>query len=885
MTGNAVLDALERAKQYSPFLAKQIVRHESITDILKTGDMDAACNAALAICCDTMDEQLRKQRSALALAIAIADLSGHWSLSQVTQRLSNFADHALDCAIEQAFAEYLPDQPVMGFAVIALGKHGGRELNYSSDIDPIFLFDPETLPADGDVAKIAVRIGKRVIALLNERTEHDYVFRVDMRLRPASEITPVAISVNAAISHYESSALAWEQAAFIRARAAAGDKILGQYFLDAIDSFIWRRNLDFGQIDNIRKMSHNIRDHFSKGQKLGIGYDLKRGRGGIRECEFYTQVHQLIHGGRNASLREADTCMALKSLYANNHISLNQADIIAEGYSLLRSVEHRLQMINDRQTHVLSADDIDNAAKLHGLKDSSALLDLLEKPVSQIEALYDNLVVDDESISLAEAGLPLRDQLDAMGLKHTDKAMTLIQKWRSGKYRAVRSAPAIASFEATMPALLGNIAGSPDPDRALSRLDNMLEKLPSAINLFNLLGKRPDMLKLLGNILSYAPTLADALGRDAALLDGMSDNQSFADKTALMSQMQSYFQDDWDYETLLGAVSNFVAETRFAIGARLIEGAAPLDAAKAYADLADAAIEKLARATTLEFAKVHGSVEGGELMIMALGRFGGHALTHASDLDIIFLFTGDFSSQSNGERPLGATQYFNRLAQRIIAALTLPTATGALYEVDTRLRPSGSQGLLAVSMSSFEKYQRESAWTWEHMALTRARLVYGSTFIEGSIKDHITPILAHFADDARYADIASMRSDMRKAKPADTALDIKNANGGLIDIEFIVHALQLHHDVDIDPDINRSITILVEAQLLMDSLLPAYMMMSKMLILLRLLCPDLSNITPAAQTLLAANLEYDDWDKLMTDLALHQSNVQEQWNKTFNNHA
>ena len=281
----AILNALERAEKYSPFLAKLIVKNPDVTQILKEGNIDEAVDASLSIQVKDLGEQLRRQRSALALCVAIADLSGQWDLSQVTRTLSDFADSALDQAITYAFAEYLPDKDVRGFAIIALGKHGGCELNYSSDIDPIFLYDPDILPVDdgADPSKIAIRIGKRIIALLNERNEYDYVFRVDMRLRPASEVTPVALSVNAAISHYESSALAWEQAAFIRARAAAGDKRLGQYFLDSIDTFIWRRSLDFGQIDNIRKMSYNIRDHYSKGQSLGAGYDLKRGRGGIRE--------------------------------------------------------------------------------------------------------------------------------------------------------------------------------------------------------------------------------------------------------------------------------------------------------------------------------------------------------------------------------------------------------------------------------------------------------------------------------------------------------------------------------------------------------------------------------------------------------------------------
>lgn len=888
MSDFAILNALERAEKHSPFLAKLIVKNPDIVEILKSGDIEKAQAASLSIDALDVGEKLRRQRSALALTIAIADLAGHWDLRKVTRALSDFADSALDQAITQAYAEYLPGKEVIGFAVIGLGKHGGRELNYSSDIDPIFLYDPKILPVDDcdDITKIAVRIGKRIIALLNDRNEFDYVFRVDMRLRPASEITPVALSVNAAIGHYESSALAWEQAAYIRARAAAGDKNLGQYFLDSIDTFVWRRSLDFGQIDNIRKMSHNIRDHYSKGQILGAGYDLKRGRGGIRECEFFIQVHQLIHGGRNASLRCRDTRDALALLVENGHVDEHDAHIIANAYNLLRTVEHRLQMVDDRQTHMLPETDdrVDNVAALHGLRSGAELLNLLQEPVRRVEAIYDKLVEDDaQIISLAEGGLPLIDQLEKMNFP-SEEGARYIHLWRSGKYRALRSDTAKKSFEMILPDLLTSFAGAPDPIRALVRLDNILEKLPSAINFFHLLHERPAMLQLLGDILSYAPTLADALGRNAALLDGMIDSsEKMLNKAQYVDQMHAFFYADWDHQILLDAVRNFVAEKHFAIGVGLIEGALPSSAAAAYCALAEAAMQVLADSAVAEFRQAHGTIENSELLILALGRFGGGVLTHASDLDIVFLFTGDFSAQSNGKRPLGATQYYNRLSQRIIAALSAPTAAGALYEVDTRLRPSGNQGLLAVSVDSFTKYQRSNAWAWEHMALTRSRIVYRSGDvgnIDAQLQDDIADIVDH-RDKPIYNEIAAMRSDMDIHKAAKTALDVKNAKGGLIDIEFIVHSLQLHHDLEIHANIEKAIVILSDSGLLPIEIFHAYDMMNKMLILLRLVCPDLLNITPATQQLMADNLGYDDWDALNQNLEQYRNIVKQEWQKIF----
>ncbi|MFZ1566675.1 MAG: glutamine-synthetase adenylyltransferase, partial [Sphingorhabdus sp.] len=408
------MEAITRARTNSPFLASLIERQPDLVVLLEKGAFDEALAQALAVMVeDNPGATLRKQRQGVALVTAIADLAGVWDLTKVTRILSDFADTALDIAIAAAFAERVPDAPVQGFAVIGLGKHGGQELNYSSDIDPIFLYDPETLPhrEREDVADSAVRIGKRVVELLGARDEHGYVFRVDMRLRPSPEVTPITLPIEAAISYYESSALAWEQAAFIRSRTAAGDRALGDYFLKSIQPFVWRRSLDFGQIANIRDMSGQIRDHYHKGQELGPGYDLKRGRGGIRECEFFAQAHQLIHGGRDPVLRMADTRTALAALAAGERIGADDARVLTTAYELLRTIEHRLQKVDDRQTHSLPEDEaeLDRVARLHGLKDGKALVSLLQPVVTEVGSIYDGLAGEEEDRPrrLADDGLPL----------------------------------------------------------------------------------------------------------------------------------------------------------------------------------------------------------------------------------------------------------------------------------------------------------------------------------------------------------------------------------------------------------------------------------------------------------------------------------------------
>jgi glutamate-ammonia-ligase adenylyltransferase len=877
-------DALDRARTNSPFLALLIDRHPALLRLIKAGDFDQALAIALAVEVDgSVAATLRRQRQGVALVTAIADLCGAWDLTRVTRILSDFADTALDRAIEAAIRERYDCAPA-GFAVIGLGKHGGQELNYSSDIDPIFLYDPQTLPRREreDVADAAVRIGRRVIELLSARDENGYVFRVDMRLRPSPEVTPIAIPVEAAISYYESSALAWEQAAFIRARVAAGDTALGAYFLKSIQPFIWRRSMDFGQIANIRAMSGQIRDHYHEGQTFGPGYDLKRGRGGIRECEFFAQAHQLIHGGRDPSLRIADTRAALALLAERGRISGSDSEVLSSAYGLLRTIEHRLQMLDDRQTHSLPDQqaDLDRAARLHGLKDGADLIALLQPVVERVGAVYDGLAGDEDERQrrFPEERLPLEDQLQTMGYADSSAVAQRIARWRSGQLRAIRSSSAREAFEIILPKIMDALIRAPDPEAALARFDNMIESLPSAVNFFHLLDARPGLLKLLADVLSYAPTLADALARRSEYLEGLIDASAFelpSDKADLAAELDARLGDA-DYERLLDLVRAFVGEKRFAFGVQLIEGRHdPLDVSRAYAQLAEVAVCKLTAATIAEFENAHGRVPGGEFIILAYGRLGGQSLTHASDLDLVLLFTGETGAESDGRRPLGATQYFNRLAQRVVGALSVQTASGALYEIDTRLRPSGAQGMLCVSVESFAHYQREEAWTWEHMALTRARVVFGPS---ASVDAVIAEILGRDrAIPALRKDIAAMRAEMAEHKPPKGPLDVKLCPGGLVDAEFCIHALQLEHRKGIHPQLQRAVGELVATGLLPPAFADAQGLLTRLLVLLRLVAPD-SAVPPApVRALVARALDYADWTELMAAVDSAKAAISAVW--------
>jgi glutamate-ammonia-ligase adenylyltransferase len=887
----AIADAIARVQANSPFLSGLIDRNADLMPMIQAGDFDAALASALARNAQSVGTALRKQRQGVALVTAIADLSGIWDLTRVTHILSDFADHALDQAIAAAIEERVPGAPNQGFAVIALGKHGGRELNYSSDIDPIFLFDPKTLPHRDrdDVAEAAVRYGRRVIELLSALDGDGYVFRVDMRLRPSPEVSPIVLPVEAAIGYYESSALAWEQAAFIRSRVSSGDRALGDYFLNAIVPFIWRKSLDFGQLKNITAMTAQIRDHYAKGQTMGLGFDLKRGHGGIRECEFFAQAHQLIHGGRDAMLRVADTRAALTALAAAGPISAQEAETLSSAYTQLRMFEHRLQMHSDRQTHEIPAnrDTADAVARLHGLYDADALIAAIAPITALVAAIYDRMVDagGSEGPRLAEEGLPLEEQLTDLGYADPAAVMQRLARWRSGKIRAIRSPSARDAFEAVLPAIMAALAQAPDSDRAIARFDNMIEGMPSAINIFRLLEARPGLVQLVADILSYAPTLADDLGRQSRYLDALIDTSAMhlpGDVSALQDAMQRRIGNA-DYQSTLDIVRDYVGEKRFALGVQLIEGRSDaLAIAQAYAHLAEASLQTLTTATVTEFEKAHGKIAGGELIILALGRLGGEALTHASDLDIILLFTCDHLAESDGPRALGATQYFNRLAQRVIAAMSVATASGALYEIDTRLRPSGADGLLCASVKSFDQYQRENAWTWEHMALTRARVLFGSvgarTFVAEIIRDVLhTP---RNGDKLRH-DIAKMRKDMAAHKPPKGVLDVKLLPGGLVDMEFIIHALQLETHDGMQPQLGPAIDALVAAGHLQADFAKAFALMARLLVMVRLIAPDCAAPPEAAQLLIAHSLGFDDWDGLTRALRDYRGVVMDQWHKLF----
>lgn len=630
-------------------------------------------------------------------------------------------------------------------------------------------------------------------------------------------------------------------------------------------------------------MGQAIRDHYAHRQQFGPGYDLKRGRGGIREVEFFVQARQLVHGGREAGLRKGSTLRAIAALESADHLQPQIAARMAEAYCRLRTIEHRLQMVADQQTHLLPTDpeSLVSVARLHGFRSSEELLDYLRPSVEAVGAAFDELADSDDNSLPADPDL-LRTELAALGFDDPETVMLRIGEWRSGRPRSLRSRAARTAFEAMLPALLKAIARSADPNYALNRLSDIVERVSSGVNLYRLLQARPKLSALLARILTHAPVLSDQLSLRPELLDSLLDSSCF-DPPPSAEQIAQFLEGHMrgqPYDVALDRVRRIVNERRFALGVQLIDlRDDPIAIGEGYARVAEGALLALGRTVVAEFERAHGKFPGAELVILGLGRLGGGVLTHASDLDLVYLFTPPTADSSTGPKPLGPANYFNRLANRITAALSVATAAGPLYDVDTRLRPEGAKGMLVVSTEAFARYQQEEAWTWEHMALLRARPVFGPVDARQRVAALVSEILHQPRDPKKViADAAKMRAEMARHKHSAGPLDVKLGPGGLVDLEFAVHVLQLTRERAINPHLETAVERLAADGLVETNIIEAQHLLTRMLVTLRLIAPDLD--PPAeGRELMARACGAGNWDELLARHDAARQSVAALWEK------
>ncbi|MBW9090660.1 bifunctional [glutamine synthetase] adenylyltransferase/[glutamine synthetase]-adenylyl-L-tyrosine phosphorylase [Rhizobium wenxiniae] len=764
---------------------------------------------------------LRSAKRAFSFILALADLARIFTAKEATCWLSEFAeasvasavDHLLLATHESGKLKLVdPAEPSRGSGLIVLGmgKLGGRELNYSSDIDIVVFFDPEVgILADPlDASEIFGRMMRRLIRILQDRTADGYVFRTDLRLRPDPGSTPLAVSMDAALIYYEGRGQNWERAAYIKARPVAGDTAAGDNFLKLLTPFVFRKYLDYAAIADIHSIKRQIHVHKGHGAIAVKGHDVKLGRGGIREIEFFAQTQQLIAGGRMPALRTRETEVALAALAEAKWIKPEITTALTEAYWFLRDVEHRIQMVHDEQTHRLpdSNAELKRIAFMLGFADVAAFSTRLESILKTVERRYSRLFEQEEGLSGGEGNLVFTGQKDdpdtlktlaELGYERPADMSRMIRTWHSGRYRATQSVEARERLTEMMPALLKAFGESRRADEALLRFDSFLKALPAGIQLFSLIGKNPRLLSLIVTIMASAPRLADIIASKPHVFDGMLDPGLMSEvptRDYLSTRLDTFLSGSRHYEDRLDRLRIFAAEQRFLIGIRLLTGAiSGDDAGRAFTHLADLLIDAALEAVKGEIEAAHGTYPGGRVAVIGMGKLGSFELTAGSDVDLILLYDYDSEAfESTGAKPLDAQRYFTRLTQRLIAALSAPMAEGVVFEVDLRLRPSGNKGPVASRITAFGKYQREEAWTWEHMALTRARIVCGDESLGDEARAIISEVLSAKPDVKKITtDVAEMRALIGEEKPPRDIWDLKLIPGGLIDIEFTAQYLRL----------------------------------------------------------------------------------------------
>jgi glutamate-ammonia-ligase adenylyltransferase len=779
---------------------------------------------------DDVVRAFRRNRNTHALLVALCDIGGIWSVEDVTKALSEFADSSVRGGVNLVLTETAdlgrivlkdPDEPGQGsgFTVLALGKHGAGELNYSSDIDLVIFFDPASsaLPEGAEPATLYTRIAQQLARLLQERTPDGYVHRVDYRLRPDPGSTPTAVALPSAYIYYETVGQNWERAALIKARPVAGDIGLGDSFLAELRPFIWRKYFDFASIADVHAMKRQIHAVRGHDEIAVAGHDIKLGRGGIREIEFFVQTQQLVFGGRRPALRGRRTLDMLDALHEEGWITENARDELSDAYRFLRTIEHRLQMVADEQTQRLPSDEeeLKRFARFCGYPTLKAFAKALTQQARIVQGHYALLFEEGPELASDVGNLVFTGTTDdpetlatlqRLGFRNPAQAAETVRGWHFGRRSAITSQRAREVLTELVPALLAALGGTADPDGALAALDRAFGRMPAAVELLTILQSHDRLRLRFADLLGTAPRLADTVAQAPHVLDALIDPAfgiPFNDDAAIGEQVRQIIGTPSDHEDFLDRARDAARQMRFITGARLLSDIlSPAQAGEAYASIADAMIRVSFEAVRKVFEAEHGVVPGARIAILGLGRLGTRELTAGSDLDLVVIYDFDEERrESDGARKLDAVVYFTRLTQRLVAALTVPTRRGLLYEVDLRLRPQGGKGPVASQFRGFLSYQKTEADLWEHMALTRARVIVGESGFAGEVTQAVKDIVGAPRDRKHVvSEVASMRELIAQEKGDDNPWDLKLARGGLTDIDFIAQALVLAHGAE-HPDL------------------------------------------------------------------------------------
>lgn len=822
--GSAMLSCVFGA---SPFLGSSMIAEQPFLRRLWNGGPESCVIGIIeglrALPADTPEAEagraLRVARRQAAVAVGLADIGNLWSVEAVTGALSELADASVSVALRVllsrlaqrgAIAPADPTDPETGsgLIVLGLGKLGGGELNYSSDIDLILFFDPDVLPSKEpyEAQRHLIRLAKSLVSMLSDRTPDGYAFRVDLRLRPDPGSTPLVMSTEAAEVYYAGRGQTWERAALIKARPVAGDIDAANAFLGRIAPFVWRRHLDFATVQELHDLKKLIDSHHGHGEIRVRGHDLKLGRGGIREIEFFAQVHQLIWGGKDSRLRVIPTCQALAALAEVGRIPTEVAESFVDTYRFLRRAEHRVQMVDDEQTHALPEDEesFETYSRFLGYADGKAFSEALLAHLRRVERHYSeffelsaDLAGAGQSSFLQESGSRQSiEQMGRMGFKDPERVAAILEKWRGGGYRVTQGSRPRELLHALTPSLLIAMLGTDDPDLAIGRFDNLLARLPTGLQVFALFRANVQVMESVAQILVSAPLFSERLIARPALFEALLESgatEVAPTRAMLSAELELQLGSSGDYEDTINRLRRWVDAARFRAGIHMLfDRIDPLDAATVLSDISEQTLEALFAAVREEFARRFGRVAGGESAILAMGRLGGREMSITSDLDLLLIYDAPEGAESDGDRQLPAATYYNRLLRRLLSALKGQVSGGEIYDIDMRLRPSGNAGPLAVSLEAFGHYHRESAWTWERMAMTRARVVAGDAGLADRCARTIRDCLAMERDPVQLlGDVADMRRRMDDEFHTDNPWSIKHYRGGLVDIEFIAQYLQL----------------------------------------------------------------------------------------------
>ncbi len=785
------------------------------------------------------DRLLRCYKARQFLRIGGRDLCGLAELEEVTAELSALAAAALQIAIGfcsyQLQQEY--GQPVAEdggeaeFTVLGMGKLGGYELNFSSDIDLIYCYSTMRGQTSGgsrgeqiELRRYFIKLSEMISRALHQPTADGFVFRVDTRLRPDGNSGDLAISLNAAETYYESWGQSWERAAMIKARPVAGSIALGEELLARLEPFIYRRFLDFGMIEDIMLMKKKIDASLNR---TGEGeLNLKLGRGGIREIEFFIQALQLVNGGKNRLLRERNSLKALRLLGEQDLISEEEVLSLQQAYRFLRTVEHRIQIVQERQTHSLPtrADDMLALARRSDFADVDSFNQRLKDHREEVCRVYRGLFHTDDQVEVLRPEVSLlfdpevdpdmvKDLLEEKGFSNPDAAYASLHALHGDQPERRLTERGRRYFEQLIPLLLSELLDSPNPDQALNNLEAFLNRLHSRTSFFALLAENPEIVKLLVALFGSSQMLSRIFIQRPELLDTMvsrayaisvKPQQQMADElTAQMIETESY-------EEHLEILRRFRNEEFLRIALNDLHGElGQSEITLQLSWLAEVCLDQAIQMARHELLPRFGlpfleSDQEREVAfaVIGMGKLGGHELNYHSDLDIIFLHEGAGKTRpvegtdSDRFRELNSQEYFARLAQRIISALTLVTREGIVYKIDTDLRPSGNQGPLVTGLGVFEVYHRESAQPWERQSMTRARMLCGPPEFMQRCQTLIEELtFGRGLPENLVPEICRLRQRMEKeiARETSERINIKTGRGGMVDVEFLTQYLQLMH--------------------------------------------------------------------------------------------